>query len=93
MVLYTGKRPWPALASLLDLVEMGELLGDVIPGWKPLFLNLSTLSEQRLESAGGFFGWILRLLQQREARPAEFQQVIGRVVEHLETMQPSERAR
>ena len=58
-----------------------------------LYLNLAKLPAQRLESAGGYFGWVLRLVQERSARPAEFRRLLGRVVAHLEAMPEAERSR
>ncbi len=40
----------------------------------------------KLKSEGGFFGWVLRLVQERKARPAEFKTLVEEVVHHLETM-------
>ncbi len=58
----------------------------------PLFLNLSAVPATKLETAGGF-GWVLRLVQQRQSRPAEFQELLRRVVEHLEALPAAERLR
>ena len=92
IVFYTGTRRWDSLGQVSDLVEMGEKLGAMIPGLTPLFVNLSALPAVRLETAG-FFGWVLELVQQRRARQAEFQDLLGRVVGHLEAMPAAERFR
>jgi hypothetical protein len=93
VVLYTGTHRWEALGRLVDLVEMGEQFVAVIPALDPHFLNLPALPANQLESEGGFFGWVLRLVQQRHARPAEFQDLLRRVVGHLEAMPAAERLR
>jgi hypothetical protein len=93
VVLYTGAGRWDALGRLADLVEMGERFAAVIPAHDPLFVNLGGLPPARLESPGGFFGWVLRLVQQRHARPAEFQGLLRRAVAHLEGMPAAERLR
>ncbi len=60
---------------------------------QPLFINLSAIPAEMLEVEGGFFGWVLRLIQQRKSRPREFQRLLNRVVQHLETMPDAERRR
>jgi hypothetical protein len=64
----------------------------VIPALDPLFLNLSGVPAKKLESIGGF-GWVLRLIQERHSRRAEFQSLLQRVVEHLEALAAPERLR
>jgi hypothetical protein len=93
VVLYTGTQRWDDLGRLVDLVEMGDLFGEVTPAYRPLFVSLPALPAAALESSGGHFGWVLELLQQREARPEEFRDLLRRVVAHLETMPAAERLR
>jgi hypothetical protein len=93
IVFYTGTRHWEALARLVDLIEMGELFEDVTPMLRPLFVNLREIPPERLEGEGGFFGWVLRLIQDQRARPESFQELLERVVQHLETMPAAERLR
>lgn len=45
-------------------------------------LNLPAIAAETLEAKGGFFGWVLRLIQQRKSRPREFQRLLNRVVQH-----------
>jgi hypothetical protein len=93
VVFYTGMRRWEKIGRLVDLLEMGKEFGSVTPILDPLFVNLRALQASKLESEGGFFGWVLRLVQERKARPIEFQKLMERVVQHLETMPPEERLR
>jgi hypothetical protein len=93
VVFYTGTRRWEAVGRLVDLVEMGDRFEAATPAMEPLFLNLSAVAPEQLESVGGFFGSVLRLVQQRESRPHEFQQLLHRVVQHLEAMPQAERLR
>ena len=60
---------------------------------EPLFINLPVIAAETLEAQGGFFGWVLRLIQQRKSRPREFQRLLNRVIQHLETMPQAERRR
>ena len=60
---------------------------------EPLFINLPVIAAEKLEEKGGFFGWVLRLIQQRKSRPREFQRLLNRVVQHLESMPEAERRR
>jgi hypothetical protein len=93
VVLYTGTRPWDRLGRVRDLVAAGEAFADVTPDYGPLFLSLPAEQTDRLESAGGYLGWVLELIQQRKARPEEFEGLLARVVAHLEGLPSSERAR
>jgi hypothetical protein len=63
------------------------------PDYRSLFVSLPALPAATLESTGGHLGWVLELMQQREARPEEFRDLLRRVVAHLETMPAVERLR
>ena len=52
VVLYTGDRNWERLEKLADVVEAGELFADVIPEFKPLFLNLPNTADESLMARG-----------------------------------------
>ena len=93
LVFYTGTQPWDDLGTLVDLVEMGDLFRDVIPDYRPLFISLPAVAAAEMESSAGYLGWILELVQQREARPEEFANLLSRVVDHLETLPAQERMR
>jgi len=93
VVFYTGRRRWEALGRFVDLIDMSEKFTPVIPALEPLFLNLSAMPAPALETAGGFFGWVLRLIQERHARPRDFQDLLRRALQHLETMPAAERLR
>jgi hypothetical protein len=93
IVFYTGTRSWKVLDRLVDLIEMGELFEDVTPVLRPLFVNVREIEPEQLENEGGFFGWVLRLVQAQRARPESFQELHERVVQHLETMPAEERMR
>jgi hypothetical protein len=82
-----------ALDSLPDLIERGEEFREVTPALTPLFVNLPALPAARLESAGGYFGHVLELVQQRRADRAAFADLLRQVVTHLEKMQRAERLR
>src|SRR5437870_390512 len=55
--------------------------------------NLGTVPAAQLESAGSFLGWVLRRLQERDARPREFRSLLQRVVRHLEALPRQDRNR
>jgi hypothetical protein len=94
VVLYTGLRHWPQVGTLVDLMARGDEFRAVTPVVeRPLFLNLPDVDAAFLEREGGFFGWLLRLVQQRKTRMAEFQSLLERVVDHLEGLAPVERQR
>src|SRR5436190_3084933 len=69
VVFYTGTRRWESVGRLVDLIEMGERFAGRTPVLEPLFINLPVIPAEVLEQGGGFFGWVLRLVQQRKASP------------------------
>jgi hypothetical protein len=94
VVFYTGLQRWPAVGTLADLIERGDEFRAVTPiVERPLFLNLPELDAAALERDGGYFGWVLRLVQQRKSRAGEFLELLQRVGAHLEAMPPAERQR
>jgi len=93
VVFYTGTRKWPSIGRLAELVEMGDRFAAVTPALEPLFINLPATPASRLESAGGFFGWVLRLVQGRGEPLSDFQQLLQETVRHLGGMVEPERAR
>jgi predicted transposase YdaD len=92
VVLYTGTSSWPGLPRLEELVEQGKKFVDLLPEIEPLFVNLPGLAAATLEGAGPL-GWVLELMQQRQARPQAFQELLRRVVARLEAMPARERTR
>lgn len=92
-VFYTSEQSWPGLGSFADLVEQSTHFQPVLPGLSPLFLNLSAAPAARLEADGGFFGWVLRIIQERSAKPTAFGETLERAVAALEAMTPVERDR
>jgi hypothetical protein len=94
VVFYTGLRRWPKVGTLADLIERGDEFREVTPiVERPLFINLPELDAAKLERDGGFFGWILRLFQERRSRAKEFDELLERVVAHLDGMPAAERRR
>jgi len=93
VVFYTGTRRWDSVGRLVDLVHLGEHFESATPLLEPLFINLPEIDAEVLKSQGGFFGWVLRLIQQRKARLDEFRQLVEDVVRQLESMPEKERLR
>jgi hypothetical protein len=90
--LYTGLSSWPALPRVAELVKEGEEFVGVIPDFDPLYVNLPEVAPATLEGAGPL-GWVLELIQQRQAGPQEFRALVVRVVQRLEEMPVRERLR
>lgn len=78
VVFYTGLRPWAGLRTLTDVMERGERFRRRTPQLEPLFINLGAIPSEQLEGEGGFFGWVLRLIQQRRAPLEEFRSLLRR---------------
>jgi hypothetical protein len=93
VVFYTGTRRWDKLGKLTDLVEGGALLGRFVPVMDALFLNLPDTPAEQLETRGGYFGRLLRLVQRRKARLDEFHALLSEGVAHLEALRESDRDR
>jgi hypothetical protein len=81
-----GAREWQELSSLADLVQEGRRFQPMIPHFQPHFLNLPTLSPDELVTKGGFFGNVLRLLQQQHVDEESFRSLLEQVVKQLEDM-------
>lgn len=80
IVFYTGERPWKTIAALEELFEAGEIFRDVLPGIKPLFLNISFLDEKLLERPDRLFGWVLRAIQERSADGQTFESILQKIL-------------
>jgi predicted transposase YdaD len=93
VVFYTGTHRWAKIGRLVDLIEMGSLVEDVTPAYKPLFVNLPDLPAEELGTTGGCFGWVLRLVQQRRSGRGRFEGLLGQVVGRLEAIPPEDRLR
>jgi predicted transposase YdaD len=93
IVLYTGTAAWESLGTMHDLVALGDVFKDVVPSFEPLFLNVGALAQEVIESRGGGLGPVLRLLQQRKSRLAEFQALLARTIERLEGLAEADQAR
>jgi len=93
VLLYTGTRRWESIKPLVNLMELGTPFARVIPTVAPVFVNLPQIEPEVLEREGGVLGWVLRLVQQRRARPEAFRVLLRRVVTHLETTAPVDRDR
>ncbi len=93
IVLYTGERNWENIEAMADLVEAGAVFQDMIPAFKPLFLNLRGTSREKLVNEVGFFGQVLLLIRERHAEPALFERTLEEVLTQLEPMPAAERNR
>jgi hypothetical protein len=93
VVFYTGTRSWDGIEPLPKLIRQGAEFADVTPRLRPLFLNLSVVPADQIERDGGFFGWVLRLVQRCQAPLQEFRALLQEVVEQLEQMPVDERFR
>jgi len=93
VVLYTGTRRWASPGQLVELIEAGELVARFTPAMESLFLSLPAVPPEQLETGAGYFGWVLRLVQERKSRPAQFRDLLRRAVAELEAMPAEERLR
>jgi hypothetical protein len=93
IVLYTGTRTWDKLARIWELVELGDELAELIPEFKPLFLNVGQISRQALEQKGSPFGRLLGLVQQRRTRLKVFEETLQEVLGTLNTLADQDRQR
>jgi hypothetical protein len=92
VVFYTGTWAWESVGELPDLFEEGELFRAVTPLLTPLFVSLPGAPAAALE-AGGPFGWLLRLVQQRRSSARTFEGLLRRAVGRLEAIADEERLR
>jgi ElaB/YqjD/DUF883 family membrane-anchored ribosome-binding protein len=93
LVFYTGTERWESFGELVDLIELGDRFRAITPTMRPLFVNLPALPPARLESQGGYFGQILRVVRGRKLPAGEFGRLLEHVTAGLEGMPATERAR
>jgi predicted transposase/invertase (TIGR01784 family) len=93
VVFYTGLERWDAIASLAELVALGERFRPVTPHLSPLFLNLRSFRLDELAAKGGSFGSVLQLVRDRRVRVREFRGFLEQALRTLERMPVTERAR
>jgi hypothetical protein len=84
VVLSSGTRTWDKLEALTALVAQAEGLEEVMPEFKPLFLNIGQTPGETLEERGGSFGLLLQLIQRRHKRLAVFEPTLRHAVRALE---------
>ena len=89
VVFHTGTRSWETVGTLVDLVEGGDPFRWVTPVMHSLFVNLPAIQPETLEQKGGFFGWVLRLVQARRNHAGVFRRLLDRVVQRLESLSES----
>ena len=93
IVLYTGERRWQRIESLVDVIEAGVLFTEMIPAFKPHFLNLRDTPPETLVREGGFFGHVLWLIRERDAEADTFRRTLHEVATRLETMPAAQQTR
>lgn len=93
IVFYTGTRRWDSISEIVHLIENGGPFAEVTPMHRPIFINLSRIPLPTLEAKAGSFGWLLRLLQRRAARPDAFRRLLGRAIRSLESLSANDRLR
>ena len=94
VVFYTGLKRWPEVGTLADLIERGDEFREVTPiVERPRYLNLPEIPPDQLANKGGYFGWVLQLVQQRHTRIGEFRQLLRTAIAHLEGMETEDRSR
>jgi hypothetical protein len=93
VVFYTGTDRWDSPGSLAERIEPRGLADRFTPAKESIYLNLPAMDARQLEAKGGFFGWVLRLVQRRKAQPERFRALVLRVVAALEAMPAAERLR
>jgi len=76
-----------------DLLAGGTDFAALAPVLEPVFVPLRDTPDSQLVTAGGSFGQVLRLVQQRHARGPAFRALLGQVVQTLEGMPDAERLR
>src|SRR5437868_6146511 len=77
ILLYTGERRWEKIERLVDVVDAGALFAEMIPAFRPHFLNLRDTAPETLVGEGGFFGRVLWLIRERNAEPATFRRTLA----------------
>jgi hypothetical protein len=92
-IFYTGLDDWPSPKSIGEKMRAGSQFLPFIPRLSILHLNLPGASGEVLEAQGGYFGKLLRLVQQRRTRPPQFKAALQQSVAELEKLSAKERLR
>jgi hypothetical protein len=86
LVFYTGTKKWKSLDGLKERMEFAEAFEEFIPDPRLLFLNLKDTPPEVIVEQGGWFGWLMRVIQARQSDLSEFRAVVREATEQLETM-------
>ncbi len=93
LVFYTGTKEWKSLDGLVERMAFAETFEEFIPDPKLLFLNLRDTPPDTIIEQGGWFGWLMRVVQARQSSLAEFRAVVREATEQLETMPEKQKNR
>jgi hypothetical protein len=86
IVFYSGTRSWTRIEPMRELVRGGKLFEKRLPHLEPDFINLSTTTQEELQSKIGTLGWILWLFQQRKQKADAFRDVLTHVVQRIDNL-------
>jgi predicted transposase YdaD len=68
IVLYNGAGTWTAAASLIELIEHGEVFKDFIPNFKYHLVDVSHYEESTLKQMGNSLAGVFLLEQERDSK-------------------------
>ena len=84
IVFYTGSGEWRSPLSLMELMDIPEVLTRFVPTFATLLLDVKATDPDELIRTGHPFGWILTILQQeRTEDPAAMRQALLDALEGL----------
>ena len=86
LVFYTGTKKWKSLDGLKERMEFAETFEEFIPDPRLLFLNLNDTPPDVIVQQGGWFGWLMRVIQARQSSLSEIRAVVREATEQLEAM-------
>jgi len=88
VVFYTGSETWPALPSIINLMDVPVELERFAPHHDALFLDLKGTPPQELIRSAHPFGWVLRVIQKEDTSLQEIREALDAAIDHLETLPP-----
>ena len=86
VVFYTGERRWEKPLTLEAMMNLPVALSRFVPRFDILFLNLKGTDKATLTEAAHPFGWLMRVLQQKDSDKASISRALRETLTQLETL-------
>jgi hypothetical protein len=90
IVFYTGRRRWTPDLSVASLMDLPSPLARFTPRFDTLYLPLKQTPTERLTATNHPLGWILRVMREEDALPADVESAYRDAMDWLLTLPQEE---